>query len=578
MLYEGLQADWKVREVMKRKLILYPVIGVLVIAAGVFGLWCWLGVPGPSPLKQWIGSQVKSIVSSYLNPRLEFDNLDYQSPYTVTLTRFRLTVDDPDNAGKTLDVIYVQKLRLELAEIPSQGKPIRIKEIILDHPKINAIAARRDGKFMGFSNMLKDTTQAGTQATQESARLSDVFQITLLQIIEGQVVYESRGSGQPPMILDAINCRLDVQKDEQGWYKLAATLDRKPVLALNAKGRLDLDHMVLAMDAVQLDIELGEKQYGTLPSSLQQMLKEHQVTGALKLTASGQLPLGDPVLGDLTATLSMDKVHFVAGEYKGEARNLKANLLLKDRHAVLDRLDADTLRGKVHLDANVGLIRPFDGRVQLTVREIRLQDTLRAAGGGGGTGNTKYKGIMDADILLTGPMDKILTQSGGSGWVKLHNGRLVGLRVIADVGQALSQKIKSIPFVGGQTQSYPDTDTADLEFQFMGDKVHFTKIDAQTSTFAVTGHGDAWFDKRLALMLNGGPPEKLRLATSGGGRSGNQVVDALGHLLHGAERGAQNIGTEVLSQVATVIVSGTIDDPQVRIEAFQKLRDLVGAK
>ncbi len=560
---------------MNRKLILYPLIGVLVIAAGLVGLWCWLGVPGPSPLKQWIGSQVKSIASSYLNPRLEFDNLDYQSPYSVTLSKFRLSIDDPDNAGKTLDVIYVEKLRLELAEIPSEGKPIRIKEMILDHPKINAICARRDGKFMGFSNMLRDTTQAGTQPTQKSSRLSDVFQITLLQVIDGQVVYESRGSGQPPMILDAINSRLDVQKDEQGWHKLAATLDRKPVLALNAKGRLDLDHMVLAMDTVQLDIELGEKQYSTLPASLQQMLREHEVTGALKLTASGQLPLGDPVLGDLTATLSMDKAHFAAGEYKGEAQNLKANLLLKDRHAALDRLDADTLRGKVHLDVNVGLIRPFDGRIQLTVRGIRLQDTLRAAGGGG-AGNTKYKGIMDADILLTGPMDKILTQSGGSGWVKRHNGRLVGLRVIANVGQVLSQKIKSISF--GRTENYPDTDTADLEFQFMGDKVHFTKIDAQTATFAITGLGDAWFDKRLALLLNGGQPEKLRAATSGGGGSGNQVVNALGHLLHGAEHGAQDIGTEILSQVATVVVSGTIDDPQVRVEAFQKLRDLVGGK
>jgi hypothetical protein len=328
------------------------------------------------------------------------------------------------------------------------------------------------------------------------------------------------------------------------------------------------------MDAVQLDIELGEKQYGTLPASLQQMLREHEVTGTLKLTASGQLPLGNPASGDLTATLSMDKTHFVAGEYKGEAQNLKANLLLKDRHAVLDRLDADTLRGKVHLDANVALASPFDGRIQLTVRDIRLQDTLRAAGGG--AGKTKYKGIMDADILLTGPMNKILNQSGGSGWVKLHNGRLVGLRVIANVGQALSQKIKSISF--GKTESYPDTDTADLEFQFMGDKVHFTKIDAQTSTFAITGLGDAWFDKRLALLLNGGQPEKLRAATSGGGGSGNHVVNALGKLLHGAEHGAQDIGTEILSQVATVVVSGTIDDPQAQVEAFQKLRDLVGGK
>ena len=562
---------------MKRKIVLYFLAGVLVLASGLVGVWYWIGMAGTSPLERWIGTQVKSIAGSYLNPRVEFDDIDYQRPYTVVLTKFRLTVDDSDNTGKTLDVIYVEKLRLELAEIPSEGKPIRIKELILDHPKINAIAARSDGKFMGFSNMLKDTTASGAQPASESSRLSDVFQIVLLQIIEGQVVYESRGSGQPPMILDAINSRMDVKKNEQGWYKLAATLDRKPVFALSANGSLDLDHLVLSLDALQLDMELGQKQYSTLPASLQQMLKEHEVTGALKLAASGLLPLSDPASGDMVATLAMDNARFVAGEYKGEARNVNAKLLLKGHHAVLDHLEADTLKGKIHLDADIALVDPFSGRIQLTAKDILLEETLRSAGGG--AGNTKYKGVMNADITLTGPMNQILTRSAGSGWVKLRNGRLVGLRVIADVGQALAQKITSISF--GRTQSYPDTDTADLEFQFVGDKVHFTKIDAQTATFAITGNGDVWFDKRLSLLLNGGPPEKLRLVTigDGGGRGvGNEVVKGINSVLHGVQRGASDIGTQALSQVATVVVSGTIDEPKVRIEPFRQIRQMLGGK
>ena len=35
---------------------------------------------------------------------------------------------------------------------------------------------------------------------------------------------------------------------------------------------------------------------------------------------------------------------------------------------------------------------------------------------------------------------------------------------------------------------------------------------------------------------------------------------------------------EVLRQVATVVVNGTIDDPKVRVEAFQKICDMVGGK
>lgn len=562
---------------MKRKLILYSLISLVILGVGAFGVWYWIGMAGTSSLEQWIGGQVKSIAGSYLNPRVEFDDLDYQRPYTVVLMKFRLTVDDPDNSGRTIDVIYVDKLRLELAEIPQEGKTIRIKELILDHPKINAIAARSDGKFMGFENMLKERKEAGAEPAQKTPRLSDVFQIALLQIIEGRMVYESRGSGRPPMILDAINSRMDVEKDDQGWYKLAATLDRKPVFGLKASGRLDLDHLVLALDSLQLGMELGEQQYGKLPGQIQQMLKEHEVTGMLQVTASGRVPLGDPILCDLTVAMSMRKAHFVAGEYKGEAQNVNGELLLKDRRAVLEYLDGDTLKGKVHLTADIGLVEPFEGRVALTARGILIEETLRAASGGGeADGKLKYKGAMDAEVTLTGPMDKILTRSGGGGWLKLRNGRLESLRIIDDIGRALAQNIKSI--FSSAKQSRQDTDAADLEFRFMGDKVHFTNILAQTSSFAVRGYGDIWFDKRLALLLNGGSPENLQSVTDKSGRGGNEVVNAIGDVLNTIGRGAEDIAGGALSHVATVVVSGTTDEPKVRVEPFRKIRDMLEGK
>ena len=584
---------------MKRKLILYPLIVIFLLAGGLVGVWYWIGMAGTSPLERWIGQQVKSIANSYLNPKADFDDLDYQKPYTVVLTKFRLTADDPDNRGKTLDVIHVDKLRLELAEIPKEGKPICIKKMILDHPKINAIAARSDGKFMGFQNLLKERKETPAEPAQGAApRLSDVFQIVLLQIIEGQVVYESRASGEPAMILDAINSRMDVEKDAQGWYKLAAKLDRRPILGLVAAGRLDLDNLVLALDSLTLDADLSPQQYSSLPGSIQQKLKEHEVTGSLKLSAAGRVPLGDPVSGDLAATLSLDKARFAAGEYKGEAANVSSKLLLKNRHAVLDHLDADTLRGKVHLAADVALDSPFDGRVQLTANDIRIEDTLRAAAGGAG-GEPKYKGVVTTEVTLTGPMNDILTRSGGSGWLKLRDGRLVSLRVVDNIGQALAQKITSI--LSGQKAGRQDSDSADLEFQFAGSKVHFTKITARTPNFDVDGHGDVWFDKRLDLALNGGPAGTLQTALSGGagprGGSGSagdgggviQAVPVVGNFLNSVEHKATKaaggavgavgqVATDVLNQVATVIVTGTTDDPKISLEAFRKIRDTLGGK
>jgi hypothetical protein len=332
------------------------------------------------------------------------------------------------------------------------------------------------------------------------------------------------------------------------------------------------------MDSLQLNIELGERQYGNLPGPIQQWLKEHEMTGTLQVAASGRLPLGDAGAGDLAAMLTMEKLHFVAGEYKGEAEKVSGKLSIKDRRLVLDPLDADTLKGKIHLAADIALADPFDGRIHLTAKDILLEETLRASAGGGG-GDPKYKGAVNTEVTLTGPMNKILTRAGGGGSLTLRNGRLVRLRLIADIGQALAQKINSILSI--EKQRPADTDSADLEFQFIGDKVHFTKIFAQTPTFAVNGYGDIGFDKRLDLMLNGGPIEKLQSVMDtdrGSGGSGNQVVDAVGNVLHAVGRGATDLAAGVASQVATILVSGTTDEPKVSVEPFRKVRDMLGGK
>ncbi len=391
------------------------------------------------------------------------------------------------------------------------------------------------------------------------------------------MVYESRGSGQQPMMLDAINSRMDVEKDEKGWYKLAATLDRVPVFRMKASGRLDFDHLVLTMDSLQLGIELGEKQYGKLPWHIQQILREHEVTGILNVAAFGQVPLGNPASCDLTVTLSMDKVHFVAGEYKGDAENVSGRLLLKNRRAVLDYLDAETLKGRIHLTADVAMVDPFEGQVHLTAKDILLEETLRAASSGNeSSGKLKYKGAITTEVTLAAPMGQVLTRSGGGGWLKLRNGRISGLRVIDDIGRALAQNIKSI--FSGKKEARLDTDAAHLEFRFMGDRVHFTNILAQTSTFAVRGHGDVWFDKRLALLLNGGSPEKLLAVTTERGEGGNEVINVFGSVLNTIGRGTKNIADEVLSQVATIVVGGTTDEPTVRVEGFRKIRDAMDGK
>jgi len=71
---------------------------------------------------------------------------------------------------------------------------------------------------------------------------------------------------------------------------------------------------------------------------------------------------------------------------------------------------------------------------------------------------------------------------------------------------------------------------------------------------------------------------QVQPVTDESGRSGNEVVNAIGDVLNTIGHGAEDIASGVLGQVATVVVSGTTDEPKVRVEPFRKIRDMLEGK
>src|SRR5437868_6081168 len=99
-----------------KRFLLAGVLLLVLVGVGI-GVTVWyVGQKGTSPLERWIGAQLQKVATGYLNPTLSFNDLDYQYPSTVVLTNVKLTSADPANAGKTVDVLAVKKLTLELAE------------------------------------------------------------------------------------------------------------------------------------------------------------------------------------------------------------------------------------------------------------------------------------------------------------------------------------------------------------------------------------------------------------------------------------------------------------------------------
>ena len=204
---------------------------------------------------------------------------------------------------------------VSLAEIPSVGKPIVIEKIELKEPLISAVAvAPRSKDFVGFSDLIRGgTSSSSASSSGPSKKLSDVFRMRLVQIINGKVVYDPRIEGTVPMTLDQINTLLNISQTEAGWYKLDTEIARKPVFDLRVKGQLNLDSFsVRDVDVnmlADLGQHLGQDNRDFLPPELQALLKEYEASGTLNVELTGSMPVMDPMRGQVKASVKLDRAN-----------------------------------------------------------------------------------------------------------------------------------------------------------------------------------------------------------------------------------------------------------------------------
>ena len=276
---------------------------MILLVAGVV-LFVLYGT-GPVAVQRWIAGQLGSVAGDYLNPRLSLGAVRYEYPLTAVVDDVRLVADDPAKPGATIDIFAARHVTLEMAEIPRSGQPLRIQKLILDHPEFRAVSVSpEDVSLVGFSHFLK----AAPAAADSKAKLSDVFEIRQIQIVDGLVVYDPRTPGTKPMEIDQINSRLSIVPatgDEAGWYTIDMNLDRKPVFATHFAGRLNIDSMVLDVQPLHVELKLGRDQDHYLPPQIQSILKEHEVSGELVAEAGGSVALGDWRASTLKAQVTL---------------------------------------------------------------------------------------------------------------------------------------------------------------------------------------------------------------------------------------------------------------------------------
>ena len=496
---------------MKRKLIIAIPVVVILLVVGVV-LFVIYGT-GSVAVQRWIAGQLGAVAGDYLNPRLSLGALRYQYPLTAVVDDVRLVADDPAKPGATVDIFVAKHVTLEMAEIPRSGQSLRIQKLILDHPEFRAVSvSREDSSLVGYSHLMKSPT------ARPAVKLSDVFEIRRVEVIDGLVVYNPRIPGAKPMEIDQVNFLLNVEPakgDETGWYAMEMNLDRKPVFATHFAGRVNIDSMVLDVQPVRVELKLGRDQDHYLPPQIQSILKEHEVSGDLVVEAGGLLALGD-------------------------WRALQVLLVMADRHGALEKIDADLLGGKLEGTGQVALNDPMDGRVDLALSHVRLEQCLRNAAGGEG----KYMGDLSGQVGWHGPLTEALKQSQGSGTIRIADGRLGQIPVLSDLLGVVTKTMKAAGMGSGRP-----SDTADVAFAFEGDRVNFSKVFVVTPMVALRGRGDLFFDAHMDMLFNAGPIEKIQA-----------MLGPIGAFLG-----------KVTDEVSAYTLTGTLGEPKVGVKVAPNL-------
>lgn len=470
------------------------VVLVLVTVLGGAALAWWLGALGVSAEEQesraeaWARRQVLKIAGDLLRPELEFDRFEYRFPGDLTVEGVRLI--DGDEI-----VVAASTIRIVLAEVPRPGRPIVIESIELASPTLRLVQGA-DGRLAGFSDLLASTDGAVAD-DGASSRPSDVFAIRRLGFADAALVYER--PGEPAMRLDELHFELlGTPAGAPGWYGLELALDRMPLFALDAQGRLNVDDVVLELDDTTMTVDLEAEGRQVLPPQVQAFLADLQAGGHLELGVSGRLPLTDPLALDATCGLLLSRAR-VASAVRGlavELTELDVNVAVAEGVATIERFAARLLGGTIEASGSVPLDPTASSTLELSVRDL---DLARAVADPelGGLGGLRT-GIATADLRFEG----VLGGLNGLGPLADRTIELdVDLRDAAlDVGP-LDTVIDDARWVGG---------TADGGFRF-------APFDLKIAGGEARLDGTAWPPRRRARGADATAVEAVAGGDGGGG-------------------------------------------------------------
>jgi len=487
------------------------------------------GGEGSSALEQWIGSELRSVAAAHLNAELSFENPDYQYPLTIVVENIRLTVPDPAGAGEKVDIIRIGKATLTVAEIPETGKPLQIERVVLEQPQFSFVnISATDARLIGFSNLVKTSDQppaAEPSIATPSTKITDVFRIRLVHILNGTIHYDPRDSDKRAMMLDRINMALNVEPDEQGWYKLSTRIDRAPISELMVNGRFNLNDNIAEIAELSLAVELGGDNQ-SLPPQMQRALADHDLRGKLTAKAKGTIKFDDWINAKIDLDVALNDGNVSFGDYRLNLPHVSLAAAMTDRKVIVHQLNANLLSGTLAGSGEIQVEAPFYAEAKMRGDELRIHQVLKAAAIVNANAKTNadtkgsaeapppvmeelpFRGIASFQVAARAPAGSITTQLSGTGHFSLREGRIINVPAINQFEDGLAGITGSKNIKGTLAGA---NDSIDLQFNFKNDRMRIDKLDYRSAIVAARGKGEMLLDGFvLNLIVHGGPIEKLQ--------------------------------------------------------------------
>jgi len=520
----------------RRLVVVALAILVVAVTAAV-----WRGA-----VEGWIGQELRSLAATYLNPTFAFDDLRYDFPRSVVLQRVRFASPDPDAPSESVEILTVDSLALALSEIPRPGRTIRMQRIDLVRPVVHLVRARSgrsSGELVGFSNLVRRDSEHAPASEHPAKKLSERLQVRTASISGGSARYDPRDGNDAIMLIDGISATLLLEPHESGVYDVDLAFDRRPVIDLALRGRLQADDERLEIAAFSSTLQLARENDHYLAPAIQKFIAERDLTGQLKLTASGVLRLDDAAPSNLRAEIDLVDARYASGSFGLALDHVAARISTADQAATIDELTIDALGGRASITGTVALDDSLTAALRYEGADLQIGKLLRP------TADSKnapsFSGVLGFAGNVRGPLTDP-DRSGGRGRLSVKQARLARLPVLSTIDEALDRTAEAL-----MKREHTGHDALSLEFSLDGGRARIEKLRMNSRWYGLRGHGDVYFDSRLDLKVDGGPVQRLENELGIAG-------DVLG---------------EITETILRAGVTGTLGDPKVQVEVLrQRLR------